>query len=134
MKKIDERILGDEVFLAEKYRPREFALVDVTADRGDVLVKEFSDLAGCMEVEVDGHWIKFSIGIPVFWEIRIAVLVPKVLFPLKKYDKYASVIPSSFANSLRDKLFFFIYSRRCLAFNFFLKIYFNNILLFIIRN
>ncbi|GAH81393.1 unnamed protein product, partial [marine sediment metagenome] len=43
------------------------------------------------------HWIKFSIGIPVFWEMRSAALVPKVLFPLKKYDRYASVIPSSFS-------------------------------------
>ena len=55
MKEIDEARFRDEVFLAEEYRPGEFTIIDVAADRGDVLVKEFSDLAGCMEVKVDGH-------------------------------------------------------------------------------
>jgi len=108
MKKIDERFLGDKILLPKINRIWEFALVDITADRGDILMEKFGDLPGGVEVEVDGHWIKFSIGIPVFWEMRSAALVPKVLFPLKKYDRYASVIPSSFANSFRDKLFFFI--------------------------
>ena len=55
MKEIDKRILGNEIFLPKEDRPGEFTLVDVSADRGDVLVEEFRDLAGCMEVEVDGH-------------------------------------------------------------------------------
>jgi len=108
MEKFDKTGFGNEVAFSKEHRPWKFTLIDVASNRMDVLVQKLGKLACGVKVEVEAHWIKFSIGIPVFWEIRIAALVPKVLFPLKKYDKYASVIPSSFANSLRDKLFFFI--------------------------
>ena len=55
MKEIDERILGNEVFIAEKYRVREFAFVDIATDRGDILMQEFGYLASGVEVEVDSH-------------------------------------------------------------------------------
>jgi len=54
------------------------------------------------------HEYKSSIGIPVNLEIRSATLAPKVLLPLKKYERYASEIPIFFEKSLRDNLFFFI--------------------------
>lgn len=56
MKKIDERILGNEVFVAEEHRLWEFAHMDVATDSGDVLVKEFGDLLDRIEVEVDSHF------------------------------------------------------------------------------
>jgi len=54
------------------------------------------------------HEYKSSIGIPVNLEIRSAILAPKVLLPLKKYERYASEIPIFLAKSLRDNLFFLI--------------------------
>ena len=55
MKEFDERISGDEVFVAEEHRLREFALADITADRSNVFVQEFGDLAGCVEVKLESH-------------------------------------------------------------------------------
>lgn len=55
MKEINERILGDEVFVAEEYRLREFALMDVATDGGDVLVEESGYFFNRVEVEVEGH-------------------------------------------------------------------------------
>lgn len=60
VKKINERILGDEVFIAEEYRVREFALADVAADRGDVLVEEFGYFFNRVEAELEGHCFPMS--------------------------------------------------------------------------
>lgn len=68
MQKIDKARFGDEVFLAEKYCPREFAFMNVTSDSRDVLVQEFSDLASSVEVEVVAHcnpkmnWMLFLVS------------------------------------------------------------------------
>lgn len=55
MKKIEKRILGYQVFLAEKYRPGELALTDVTPDRGDVFVEKFGYFLDRVEAEIKGH-------------------------------------------------------------------------------
>lgn len=55
MKEFDKRIFWNQIFLSKEYRPGEAALMDVATDSGNVLMKEFSHLAGCMKVEVEGH-------------------------------------------------------------------------------
>lgn len=55
MKEFYETGFRDEILLAEKYRPWELALVDVSADRSDVLMKEFSDLLGGIEIDFGSH-------------------------------------------------------------------------------
>ena len=55
MKEVDERILRNKIFLAEKNRPGEFAIIDVAADRGDVLMEEFGNLPGGVEIELGAH-------------------------------------------------------------------------------
>ena len=60
MKEIEEAGFRDEIFLPKKHSPREFILMYVSADRYDILMQKFSDLAGCVKVEVKAHFSPMS--------------------------------------------------------------------------
>lgn len=57
------------------------AVLDLSLDRV-VSDPKFASDVGYGEAFGD-HWIKFSIGIPVIFEMRRAALAPKVLLPLR---------------------------------------------------
>jgi len=92
MEKFYERIFWNQVLLPKEDCPGEFALVDITADSSDVLVKEFSDLAGCVEVEIDGH---SSPKILFNW-FRVSKL-SDLIFPSTRREAQAGVLFASSA-------------------------------------
>ena len=55
MKKIYERILGDKIAFPEENRTGEFAFMNVSADRGNIFMKEFGDLPGGVKVNFGSH-------------------------------------------------------------------------------
>lgn len=56
MKKFYERILGDKIAFPEEYRTGELAFMNVSADRGNIFMKEFGDLPGGVEVDFGSHF------------------------------------------------------------------------------
>ncbi len=136
IKEFYETGLRDKVFLAEEYRPWELILMYVPTDSSHVLVQNLGDLAGCVEVKVGGHLMRFSTGIPVIREMRRTVFDPlNLLFLFRMNEAYCSVIPNRLASSLCVFIpSLVMYSLReltvCLCLkNFKLNILFNNIVI-----
>ena len=70
------------------------------------------------EIGLEVHVIKFSKGIPVFFETSRALFFPSVRFLLRRYERYETDIPKDSAKFSLFRLFFSIYSWRAVGFEF----------------
>ena len=57
MKEFHKARFRNEILLAKKDRAKEFVFMDITADRSNVFLQNFGDLASCVELEVRSHLI-----------------------------------------------------------------------------
>ena len=92
MKEFDKRIFRNQIFLPKEHCPGEAALVDITADRYNVLMQKFSDFFYCVEGEIEAH---SSPKILFNW-----FLVSKLrdlIFPSTKREAQAGVLFASSA-------------------------------------
>ena len=55
MKELNKRILGNEILLAEEYRPEEFTSMNITPNSSDILMQDIGNLLSIVEIEVEAH-------------------------------------------------------------------------------